>query len=49
MMPYEPLYDKDRGINQESFVIETRPLRGYSGSPVFAYQIMRILSFGIIL
>lgn len=35
MMPWEPLRHQTRGINQESFVIETRSIGGYSGSPVF--------------
>lgn len=39
MMPDEPLYNEDRGINQESFIVETRSLSGYSGSPVLVYDV----------
>jgi len=38
MMPNEPIYHGTRGINQESFIVETRSLSGYSGSPVFVYN-----------
>lgn len=38
MMPYEPLYNPDTGLNQESFLVETRSLSGYSGSPVIVYS-----------
>lgn len=34
MMPFEPIRNS-RGIMQESFLVETRSLGGYSGSPVF--------------
>jgi hypothetical protein len=37
MMPWEPLKHPTRGIMQESFVIETRSISGYSGSPVFVH------------
>jgi hypothetical protein len=36
MMPWEPVLH-ERGILQESFVVESRSLGGYSGSPVFVY------------
>jgi hypothetical protein len=38
MMPWEPIRNPRRGINQESFLVEARSLSGYSGSPVFVYQ-----------
>ncbi len=34
MMPWEPI-PHSRGIDQEAFLVETRSLSGYSGSPVF--------------
>jgi hypothetical protein len=37
MMPWEPVLH-GRGIYQESFLVETRSLGGYSGSPVFTFQ-----------
>jgi hypothetical protein len=37
MMPGEPILHP-RGIKQESFLVETRSLGGYSGSPVFTFQ-----------
>lgn len=37
MMPNEPIYHPDRGINQESFIVEMRSLGGYSGSPVMVH------------
>ena len=36
MMPLEPIRHPG-GFMQESFLVETRSLSGYSGSPVFAY------------
>jgi hypothetical protein len=36
MMPLEPIEHPD-GYLQESFLVESRSLGGYSGSPVFAY------------
>lgn len=36
-MPWEPVLNR-RGIRQESFLVETRSLGGFSGSPVFTYQ-----------
>ncbi len=36
MMPGEPIPHL-KGFNQESFVVETRSLGGYSGSPVFVH------------
>jgi hypothetical protein len=36
MMPLEPVRHQ-RGIKQESFLVETRSLGGYSGSPVFVH------------
>lgn len=38
MMPGEPVRNRQRGIDQESFLVETRSLSGYSGSPVFTIQ-----------
>lgn len=40
-MPYEPIYQPQRGISQESFLVEMRSVSGYSGSPV----IVRITPF----
>lgn len=37
MMPWEPIHHPSRGINQESFLVETRSLGGFSGSPVFVH------------
>jgi hypothetical protein len=37
MLPWEPITD-DRGLKQESFLIECRSIPGYSGSPVFVYD-----------
>ena len=34
MMPWEPILNQ-RGLMQESFLVEMRSLSGYSGSPVF--------------
>jgi hypothetical protein len=36
MLPYEPIRN-ERGLLQESFLVETRSLSGFSGSPVFVY------------
>lgn len=36
MMPQEPIR-LPRGINQEAFLVETRSLSGFSGSPVFVW------------
>lgn len=36
MMPLEPIAHP-MGFDQESFMVETRSLSGYSGSPVFSY------------
>ena len=36
-MMHEFIYHPTREINQESFIVETRSLSGYSGSPVFVY------------
>lgn len=36
MMPWDPV-PHPRGIKQESFLVETRSLGGYSGSPVFVH------------
>lgn len=38
MLPWEPIYHRSRGINQESFLVEVRSLSGFSGSPVFIYR-----------
>ncbi len=35
MMPGEPIYNPERGISQESFLVEMHSLSGMSGSPVF--------------
>ena len=37
MMPGEPVYQKERNFNQESFLVEARSLSGFSGSPVMIY------------
>jgi hypothetical protein len=37
MLPNEPVYQKDRGFHQESFLVEARSLSGFSGSPVLLY------------
>lgn len=37
MMPGDPVFQKDRGFHQESFLIEARSLSGFSGSPVMLY------------
>jgi hypothetical protein len=37
MMPGEPVYQKERAFQQESFLIEARSLSGFSGSPVMLY------------
>jgi Trypsin-like peptidase domain len=37
MLPYEPIMT-ERGIAQESFLVEVQSLPGYSGSPVFTYR-----------
>lgn len=37
LMPEEPILNTQTGIRQESFLIESRSLSGYSGSPVFLY------------
>ena len=39
MYPEEPIHDERRGITQDSFLVEARSLPGYSGSPVFVYNI----------
>lgn len=36
MMPWEPIRS-ERGIKQESFLVEARSLSGFSGSPVFVH------------
>jgi hypothetical protein len=33
----ESIYNQDRGLPQDSFLVEMRSLSGYSGSPVFIY------------
>lgn len=38
MMPFEPIFNRDTGISQQSFLVEMRSLPGYSGSPVFVYS-----------
>jgi hypothetical protein len=35
MLPWEPIPQSNSGIAQESFLVETRSLGGFSGSPVF--------------
>ena len=35
MLPAEPIAHPTRGIDQESFLVETRSLSGFSGAPVF--------------
>jgi len=37
MLPGEPIYQKERAYWQESFLVESRSLSGFSGSPVFLY------------
>lgn len=37
MLPWEPIRT-ERGINQQSFLVEARSLSGYSGSPVFTWD-----------
>jgi hypothetical protein len=37
MMPWEPIRHPTRGIDQESFLVESRSIGGYSGSPVFVW------------
>jgi hypothetical protein len=37
MMPWEPIMH-GRGLTVESFLVETRSLSGFSGSPVFVYH-----------
>ena len=37
MMPVEPVWVEERGVHQESFLVETRSIGGYSGSPVLVY------------
>jgi hypothetical protein len=37
MMPLEGIQHPTRGILQESFLVETRSIGGYSGSPVFVH------------
>ncbi len=37
MMPWEPIKN-ERGLLQESFLVETRALSGFSSSPVFVYH-----------
>ena len=37
MMPWEPITHPTRGIKQESFLVESRSIGGYSGSPVFVW------------
>jgi len=37
MMPWEPIRN-ERGLLQDSFLVETRSLSGFSGSPVFVYH-----------
>jgi hypothetical protein len=41
MMPWEPIRHP-RGHDQESFLVETRSLGGYSGSPVFVHVIANV-------
>jgi hypothetical protein len=40
MMPDEPV-TTPLGLKQESFLVETRSLAGYSGSPVFIHRVRR--------
>ena len=37
MLPLEKIYNEAQGIMQESFLIESRSISGYSGSPVFVH------------
>ena len=37
MMPGEPVHQKERGFDQESFLVEARSLGGFSGSPVMLH------------
>jgi hypothetical protein len=37
MMPWEPIKASPWDIEQESYLVETRSISGYSGSPVFVY------------
>ncbi len=37
MMPVEPIFQEQRAFEQESFVVESRSLPGYSGAPVFVH------------
>jgi hypothetical protein len=37
MMPGEPVRQKERAFDQESFLVEMRSLSGFSGSPVMLY------------
>ncbi len=37
MMPWEPIRHQEYGRDQDSFLVETRTIQGYSGSPVFVY------------
>jgi len=37
VLPAEPVYQRERGIRQESILVEARSLSGFSGSPVFIY------------
>jgi len=39
MMPGEPIMNRESGQLQEAFLVETRSLPGYSGSPVFVHII----------
>jgi hypothetical protein len=47
MMPWEPIRNEFRGINQESFLVEMRSLSGYSGSPVFLRSQGKIHVLGV--
>ena len=38
MMPLKPIKNPTTGLLEESFLIESRSLPGYSGSPVFVYR-----------
>jgi hypothetical protein len=38
MLPYEPIEHSRKGLKQESFLIESHTIGGYSGSPVFSIQ-----------
>ena len=46
MMPIEKIVSEE-GIAQESFLVETRSLPGYSGSPVFIYSLTAGADFSV--